>query len=157
MDAELTHLQSLYESSTTAQSQDETLLNMVDKVIVAVKDWMRDLQLKYRDLGCGLRPLSTRHLEEIPVFDGRSDISIYEFLDCFKVSFQGEGNSKDKANILPRKYLGMELRQMTEDKKDDFEELEVALIEQYGHPQIVVTNIMKVIPADNLPTVADNQ
>ena len=154
---ELAQYQKTYESTTPTESQDETLLNTVDEVNNCAKEWMRDLQSKYRELGCGMKPLSNRHLQDIPVFDGRADMSVYEFLDRFKASVQGEGQSKDKANVLHRNYLATDIKQMTEDKKDDFDELIAALMERFGPPQIVVSNIIEAIPAENLPSFADDQ
>ena len=154
---ELCQYQVAYETSTSASTQDKELLNTIDDVKNAAKEWLRDLQVKYRELGCGLRPLSNRHLADIPVFDGRADISVYEFLDRFKASFQGEGQSKDKANILHRTYLATEIKLMTEDKKDDFDDLVAVLMERFGPPQIVVSNIIEAIPAERLPSYADNE
>ena len=154
---ELKRLQTAYETSVAVEGQDETLLDTVQQVIKAANEWMREVQRKYRELGCGQRPLSSRHAQDIPVFDGRAGISIYEFLDRFKTGLQGEGSSKEQANLLHRKYLSIDIKQMTVDKKDNFEDLEAELMDRYGHPQVVVSNIVEEIPAHNLPTAADNQ
>ena len=154
---ELSQYQVAYETSTRLSTQDEELLNTIDDVKNTAKEWLRDLQVKYRELGCGLRPLSNRHLEDIPVFDGQADISVYEFLDRFKATFQGEGQNKDKANIMHRTYLATHIKQMTEDKKDDFDGLVAVLMERFGPPQIVVSNIIEAIQAERLPSYADNE
>ena len=144
-----------YQEITSQASQNGTLLDASEQVINWANDWLRGIQTQYTSMGCGLKRLPAKYSEDVPVFDGNGDISIYEFLKRFKNCFQGEGSPQERAELLHRKYLGVEIKRMTEDIKDDLEALIATLMDRFGHPQTVVSNILRTVPATGLPTASD--
>ena len=159
MQAEVKELrvrQDNYQETTSLASQNGNLLDAVEQVIDWANEWLRGIQVMYTKKGCGLKRLSGKYVDDVPVFDGRGDISVHEFISRFKLCFQGEGSPKDKANLLHRRFLGVEIRRMTEDIKDDLEALIAVLMDKFGHPQTVVMNILRSVQNESLPTAADD-
>ena len=145
-----------YQDITSQAAQDGVLLDATEQTINKANAWLRGIQSRYTAMGCGLKKLPAKYTEDVPIFDGASDLSVHEFIKRFKACFQGEGSNKEKAELLHRKYLGVEIRRMTEDLKDDWEGLIAELMSRFGHPQTIVTNILKAVPSVSLPTAADN-
>ena len=144
-----------YQEVTSQVSQNGVLLDASEQVINWANDWLRGIQTQYTSMGCGLKRLPAKYSEDVPIFDGNGDISIYEFLKRFRNCFQGEGSPQERAELLHRKYLGVEIKRMTEDIKDDLEALIATLMDRFGHPQTVVSNILRTVPATGLPTASD--
>ena len=60
-----------YLKTTSSATQNGGLLDATEQVIYWAHNWLRGLKSKYtEEMGCGLKRLPTKHIEEVPVFDG---------------------------------------------------------------------------------------
>ena len=134
---------------------NDALLEEVKKTIEDSQAWIQTVQRKYSAMGCGARPLTGKNTDNIPPFDGKGDMSIYEFWFRFKANTQDQGTIKQRAHLAWNQYLSLDIQNATEGSKDNYEALERYTKEVYGKPRIVVGNIIKGIETDNLPTNAD--
>ena len=131
---------------------EEGLLTETDAVLEGAQEWERSIQTKYSQRKCSTKPLSGKHMAEIPIFDGKGEMSIQEFLARFKAMCNNEGTEEDRADLLHKKYLSTQLQNLTEAVKDDWNELTKTLVKKFGQPQTVISNIVRTVSDQNLPS-----
>ena len=124
-----------YKEQVDPELWDEKLLTDTDSILEKGENRERVIQSKYRLKRCFTKPLSGKNIAEIAIFDGKGEMSIQEFLSRFKAMCRDEGSDEDRADLLHKKYLSTQLKNMTEAVKDDWEKLTSTLIMKFGQPQ----------------------
>ena len=93
----------------------------------------------------------------IGIFSSNAEMTVYEFIEQIDIAMTGWGTSKQKANQLYTKHLSEDLKTKTVKISQDFSGLKKWLIEEYGSPDTIISDILAGLSAKRKPTIGNRK
>ena len=137
-----------------SKSNSQASQNIVDLAIVAIdkaQKWRFDLSRLYVDLDCMNQGLDIKLFSNIGKFTEDSAISIYEFLARFDQITNDKGSKQERAHLLYREHLDKAVQDLCYEYRGDMDRLKGCLIDRFGEPRVMVTNILKKLKGKSPP------
>ena len=127
---------------------DEHIVLIAEDNCDRANAWCEALVLKYSELDCGNKSLSSTFFKNLNPFTELTDVSIYEHINKFEQIVADQGSKKDRARLLYSTYIDENVQRKCIEFKEDYEGLKEFLLQKYGDPRTMCTNIAKSIPTE---------
>ena len=135
---------------------DNDYCSRVKDLLERADNWTIEMEMLYSQTEAHAITSSKGDTSKLTVFSDNSEKTVYEFFDSLELCLMGWGTGKQRAQEL-RSLLSEELKDQLEDKLESYSRTKQYLIQLFGSPERIVSEIVAGLASKRKPSYANKK